>query len=164
MISLVKLTTSKPGSIWSLWRNGLDTYMSREVPVSEGDEAQSPTQEELGQGQEDHGWFSHGSTCTTSVFLKDTKDVLIPWPRYLKGRTEIRIWPQETSWRMWRSRMQRPCNHKSLSNQEQLESVKEEVKNAEVVMATLNGRPGSCDSFMRGICARRKWLLSADFG
>ena len=36
---------------------------------------------------------------------------------------------------------------------EQLEA---EVKNAEVVMATLNGLPGSCDSFMQGICARRK--------
>ena len=34
--------------------NGLDTYMILEVPVSEGDEAQSLTQEELGQGQEDH--------------------------------------------------------------------------------------------------------------
>ena len=29
--------------------------MSREVPVSEGDEARSLSQEELGQGQEDHG-------------------------------------------------------------------------------------------------------------
>ena len=29
--------------------------MSREVPVPEGDEAQSLSQEELGQGQEDHG-------------------------------------------------------------------------------------------------------------
>ena len=29
--------------------------MSREVPVPEGDEARSLTQEELGQGQEDHG-------------------------------------------------------------------------------------------------------------
>ena len=28
--------------------------MSREVPVSEGDEARSLTQEELGQGEEDH--------------------------------------------------------------------------------------------------------------
>ena len=28
--------------------------MSREVPVPEGDEAKSFTQEELGQGQEDH--------------------------------------------------------------------------------------------------------------
>ena len=44
--------------------------MSIEVPVSEGDEARSITQEELCQGQEDHGGFSHGSTCTTSVSLK----------------------------------------------------------------------------------------------
>ena len=35
--------------------NELDTYISREVPVLEGDEAQSPSQEEIGQGQEDHG-------------------------------------------------------------------------------------------------------------
>ncbi len=34
--------------------NELDTYMSREVPVLEGDEPQSLTQEELDQGQEDH--------------------------------------------------------------------------------------------------------------
>ena len=34
--------------------NELVTYMSREVPVSDGDEAKSLTQEELGQGQEDH--------------------------------------------------------------------------------------------------------------
>ena len=49
--------------------NELDTYMSREVPVLEGDEPQRLT-------QEDHCWFNHGSTCTTSVFPKDTKDVL----------------------------------------------------------------------------------------
>ena len=34
--------------------NELDTYMSREVPVLEGDEPQRLTQEELDQGQEDH--------------------------------------------------------------------------------------------------------------
>ena len=34
--------------------NELDTYISREVLVPEGDEAKSLTQEELGQGQEDH--------------------------------------------------------------------------------------------------------------
>ena len=34
--------------------NGLDTYMSIEVPVSEGDEVRSLSQEELGQDQEDH--------------------------------------------------------------------------------------------------------------
>ena len=36
---------------------------------------------------------------------------------------------------------------------EQLEAVEEEVKNAEV---TLNGLPGSWDSFIQGMCARRK--------
>ena len=35
---------------------------------------------------------------------------------------------------------------------EQLEVVKEEVKNAEVVIATLNGLPQSWDSFMQGMC------------
>ena len=34
--------------------NELDTYISREVPVLEGDEAKILRQEELGQGQEDH--------------------------------------------------------------------------------------------------------------
>ena len=34
--------------------NELDTYTRREVPIPEGDEAKSLTQEELGQGQEDH--------------------------------------------------------------------------------------------------------------
>ena len=33
--------------------NELDTYMSREVTVPEGDEAQSLTQEELSQEKED---------------------------------------------------------------------------------------------------------------
>ena len=47
--------------------------MSIDVLVSEGDEARSLTQEELGQVQEDNCWFSHKST--TSVFPKDTDDV-----------------------------------------------------------------------------------------
>ena len=50
----------------------LDTYMS-EVPVPYEDEAQSLTQEELDQGQEDHFLFNHESTYTTSVFPKDTE-------------------------------------------------------------------------------------------
>ena len=57
--------------------NKLDTYMSREVPVLEGDEPQSLTQEELDQGQEDHCWFNHESNCTTSVFPKDTEDLFL---------------------------------------------------------------------------------------
>ena len=39
---------------------------------------------------------------------------------------------------------------------EQLVVVEEEVENAEVVIDNLNGLPGSWDSFMRGMCSRRK--------
>ena len=39
---------------------------------------------------------------------------------------------------------------------EQLVAVEEEVENAEVVIATLNDIPGSWDSFMQGMHARRK--------
>ena len=47
--------------------------MGIDVPVSEGDEVRSLSQEELGQGQEDHCWFSIESTCTTSVAPKTPK-------------------------------------------------------------------------------------------
>ena len=43
-----------------------------------------------------------------------------------------------------------------IQNAEQLEPVEEEVENAEVVIATLNGLPGSWDTFMQGMCAKRK--------
>ena len=50
--------------------NELDTYISREVPVPYGDEAQSLTQEELDQGQEDHCWFNHGKLVPQVSSLK----------------------------------------------------------------------------------------------
>ena len=39
---------------------------------------------------------------------------------------------------------------------EQLETVGEDIGNGEVVMTTLNGLSRSRDSFIQGICARRK--------
>ena len=41
---------------------------------------------------------------------------------------------------------------------EQLEVVEEEVENGEIVMTTFNGLPRSWDSFIQGICARRKLI------
>ena len=39
---------------------------------------------------------------------------------------------------------------------EQLEVVDEEVENAEIVITTLNGLPRAWDSFIQGICVRKK--------
>ena len=50
-----------------------------------------------------------------------------------------------------------------IQNAEQLEAVEEEVENAQVVIATLNGLRGSWDSFIQGMCARRKLLLLERF-
>ena len=38
---------------------------------------------------------------------------------------------------------------------EQLEAVDEEIENTEIVITTLNGLPGSWDSFIQGMCDRR---------
>ena len=45
---------------------------------------------------------------------------------------------------------------------EQLDPVEEEVEDEEVVATTLNGLPGLWDSFIQGMCAKRKLLLSKD--
>ena len=40
--------------------------------------------------------------------------------------------------------------------EEELEAIEEEMENAEVVITTLKGLRGSWDSFIQGMCARRK--------
>ena len=138
--------------------NELDTYISREVPVPEGDEAKSITQEEIGHSQEYHCWFNHESPYTTSVFPKDTEDV---WFLYQA------IWREEHKSEYDFEKTVEECkihNAETIQSyfmrvsqiKEQLVVVEEEVENVEVVIATLNGLPGSWDSFMRGMCSRRK--------
>ena len=47
---------------------------------------------------------------------------------------------------------------------EQLEAVDEEVENAKIVMTTLNGLLRSRDSFIQGICARKKFVKFQTMG
>ena len=54
MISLVKLKTSSMEVYDLSEKNELDTYISREVPVLEGDKDKILIPQELGKGQEDH--------------------------------------------------------------------------------------------------------------
>ena len=41
---------------------------------------------------------------------------------------------------------------------EQLEGIKENIEEGEIVMTTMNGLPRSWDSFIQGICARKKLI------
>ena len=94
-----------------LEENELDTYISGEVPVPEGDEAKSLHKKNLVKAK--------------NIIVDSIKDHLIPQVSSLKTPEEMfdsltklfegkninqrRLW--ENSWRMWRSKMQRPCSH-----------------------------------------------------
>ena len=47
---------------------------------------------------------------------------------------------------------------------EKIDAIEENVEEGAIVMTTLNGLPRSWDSFIQGICARKKHITSPDFG
>ena len=53
--------------------NELDTYISGEVPVPEGDEAKALHKKNLVNAKKYHCLLNHGSPYTISVFPKDTE-------------------------------------------------------------------------------------------
>ena len=59
--------------------------------------------------------------------------------------------------------LRKQLKNEKIQNAEQLEAV-EEVENANILITSLNDLQGSCGSFIQGMCARRKWLLSKDSG
>ena len=93
-----------------------------------------PLQEELGQGQEDHCSFNQGSPYTkidylTNLFEGKNINRKMTLRNQLKN---VKIQNSETI----QSYFMRVAQIK-----EQLEAVDEEVENAQILMATLNGLP-----------------------
>ena len=130
--------------------------MSGEVPALEGDEAKRLTLEELGQGQEDHCWFHHGSPYTTSVYPKDTKrdDWFIDqatWRKEHKSEDEFEKTIQECEELECRDHI--VILYKGLSNQRTTWSGR--IRSGECRSCD-NSLPGSWDSFIWGMYARRK--------
>ena len=120
--------------------------MSREVPVPEGDEAKSLTLEELGQGQK--------------IIVDSITDHIVPQVSSLKKPKMFDSLTKLFEEHTLEDDLKKPveecedleCRDHAVIRvsqiKEQLEAVKEEVMNAKVVMATLNGLPGSWNSFM----------------
>ena len=65
-----------------LEENELDTYISEEVPVPEGDEAKALHNKNLVKAKK----IIVDSIIPQVFSLKTPKDMLIPWPSYLKKR------------------------------------------------------------------------------
>ena len=124
----------------------LGLNISEEVLVPEGDEAKDLHKKKL--------------VMVKRIIADSIKDHLIPQVSSLKT-------PKEIFYSLTKLFEGKNINRKmTLRNQsyfrrfsqikEQIEAVKEEVKNAEVVIATLNGLPGSWDSFMQRMYSIRK--------
>ena len=115
------------------------------------------------------------------INVDSIKDHLIPWVYSLKKPKEmfdslIKLFEGKNIYQKMKLRNQ--LKNVKIQNVETMQSyftrvsqikeqivvVEEEVDNEEVVISTLNDLPGSWDSFIQGMCARRKWLLSTDSG
>ena len=149
-----------------LEENELDSYIN-EVPALEGDEAKALHKKKsvmvkriIVDSIKDH-------LIPQVSSLKTTKDMFYALTKLFEGKNinkkmtlrnqlkNVKIQNAETI----QSYFTRVCQIK-----EQIEVVEEEVENAEIVMTTLNGLPRTWDSFIQGICARKKLVKFTDCG
>ena len=139
----------------------MDTYISGEVPVPEGDEAKALHKKNL--------------VKVKRIIADSIKDHLIPQVSSLKTPKEMfdfltKIFEgKNINWKMTLGNQLKNVkiyNVETIQSyftrvsqiKEQLEAVEEEVENGEIVMTTLNGLPRSWDSFIQGICDRRNLI------
>ena len=132
----------------------MDSYINEEVLVPEGDEAKALHKKKF--------------VMEKRIVADSIKDHLIPQVSSLK--TPKAMFDALTTIFEGNNINQKMTLRNQLKNvetiqsyftrvsqiKEQLEAVDEEVENAEIVMTTLNGIPRSWDSFIQGICARKK--------
>ena len=141
-----------------LEENELDSYISEEVPVPEGDEAKVLYKKKL--------------VMAKRIIANSIKDHLIPQVSSLK--TPKAMFDALTKLFEGKNINQKMTLRNQLKNvkiqneetiqsyftrvssiKEQLKVVDEEVENVEIVMTTLNGLPRSWDCFIQGIYARK---------
>ena len=144
-----------------LEENELDSYINEEVLVPKGDGAMALHKNKL--------------VMANRIIVGSIKDRLIPHVSSLKTPKEMfdaltKLFEGKSINRKMTLRNQlknvKIQNEETIQSyftrvsqiKEQHEAVGEDIENGEVVMTTLNGLPRSWDSFIQGICARRKLI------
>ena len=139
----------------------MDSYISGEVPVLGGDDAKALQKKRF--------------VMDKRIIADSIKDHLIPQVSFLKKPKKM--FDSRTKLFEGKNINQKMNLRNQLKNvkiqnvetiqyyftrvsqiKEQLEAVDEEVENAEIVMTTLNGLPRAWDSFIQGICAKKKLI------
>ena len=144
-----------------LEENDLDKYVSMDVPEPEGEEAKATHKKNIIRAKKiiadsikDHV-IPHVSSLKTPKQMFEALTKLyegknINWKMTLRNQLKnVKIQHSETI----QSYFTRVSQIK-----EQLEAIEENFKGGEIVMTTLNGLPRSWDSFIQGICAKKKLI------
>ena len=131
-----------------LEENELGSYISEEVPVPEGYEAKALHKTKLVMSKRIIADLIKNHLMPQMSSIKTPKEMFDSLTKLFEGKNINR--------NITLRRQLKNVNIQNLESKIKFEAVKEEVKNAKVVIATLNGLPGSWYSFMQGIFARGK--------
>ena len=137
----------------------MDSYINEEVPIPEGDEAKDLHKNKLVMDKRIIFYSINDHLIPQVSSLKTPKAMFDALTKLFEGKNinrkmtlrnqlkNVKIQNEETI----QSYFTRVSQIK-----EQLKAKDEEVENVEIVMTTLNSLPRSWDSFIQGICARKK--------
>ena len=139
----------------------MDSYISEEVPVPEGDEAKALHKNKLIMAKRIIFYSLKDHLIQKVSSLKTPKAMLDALTKLFEGNNinrKMTLRNQLKNVKIENVETIQSYFTRVSQIKEQLEAVDEEVENAEIVMTTLNGLPRSWDSFIQGICARRKLI------
>ena len=142
-----------------LEENELDTYISGEVPVLEGDEAKALYKNNLVKANKIIADSIMDHIIPQLFSLKTLKEMFDSLTKLFEGKNinqNMTLRKQLKNVKIQNAETIQSYFIRVSQIEEQLEAIEEEVENAEVVITTLNGLPGSWDSFIQGMCSRRK--------
>ena len=136
-----------------LEENDLDQFISKEFLEPKGDEAKARAKRIITDSIKDH-LIPHVSS------LKTPKEVFDAMTKLFEGKNinwkmTLRNWLKNV--KIQNSETMQSYFTMVAQIKEQLEVVEQNVK-GEIVMTTMNGLPRSWDSFIQGMCARRKLI------
>ena len=142
-----------------LEENELDSYISEEVLVPEGDEAKELHKKKLVMEKKIISDSIKDHLIPQVSSLKTPKSMVDALTKLFEGKTinrKMTLRNQLKNVKIQNAETIQSYFTRVSQIKEQLEAVDEEVENAEIVMTTLSGLPRSWDSFIQGICARKK--------
>ena len=139
----------------------MDRYITGESPELEGDEAKVSHKKDLAKANKTIEYSIKDHLIPHVSSLKTSKEVYDALTNMFEGKNinqKMNLRNQLKNVKIQNLETIQSYFTRVSQIKEQLEVVKENVEEGEIVITTLNGLPRSWDSFIQGICARRKLI------